>query len=98
MISDDERVIDLQHEALRATRAKDIAFSAYETHRKFHMAEVREVNRLTQLVAVLENEIEFIKGEIGVDRFDAIVERYHALNDAALRRMTGYAFTKGEHA
>jgi len=98
MIRDDERVIDLQHEALRATRAKDMAFAAYETHRHFHMAEVREVNRLTQLVAVLENELEFIREEIGVDRFDAIVERYHALNEAALRRMTGYSFTKGEHA
>lgn len=94
MIREDKRVAMLEHDLLRERRSKESAFEASELHRRFHMAEVREVNRLNQLVAHLESEMEFIKEQLGAARFDALVEKHQALVAAGMRRITGYMHTE----
>jgi uncharacterized protein YlxW (UPF0749 family) len=93
MIRDDERVVLLEIEAKKARYAKDLVYGEAETHRKAHMLEVAEVRRLQQQVAVLEGEMEYIREQIGETRFAEIVERYHVVNEAALRKLCGYNYT-----
>jgi uncharacterized protein YlxW (UPF0749 family) len=93
MICDDERVVLLEIEAKKARYAKDLVYGEAETHRKAHMLEVAEVRRLQQQVAVLEGEMEYIREQIGETRFAEIVERYHVVNEAALRKLCGYNYT-----
>lgn len=93
MIRDDERVVLLEIEAKKARYAKDLVYGEAETHRKAHMLEVAEVRRLQQQVAVLEGEMEYMREQVGEARFAEIVERYHVINEAALRKLCGYNYT-----
>jgi len=93
MICDDERVGLLEIEAKKARYKVDLVYGEAETHRKAHMLEVAEVRRLQQQVAVLEGEMEYVREQIGEARFAEIVERYHVINEAALRRLCGYNYT-----
>ena len=88
--------IDSEVETWKRLHAEAVATS--ETYRKFYRIERDEYTQLQKELAMRESELAFIAEQLGSRLWAELADKYDALQAAAVRQVTGYAYTKGEHA
>jgi hypothetical protein len=88
--------IDSEVETFKRMHSEAVA--AAETYRKFYRIERDEYVKLQKELAMRESELSFIAEQLGAKAWSALADKYDALQAAAVRKVTGYAYTKGEHA
>ena len=67
-----------------------------EFWRQRYHDEIRAFNKVQREADCMALEMDFVRAELGEERWAELVEKYHALHGAALRQTTGYAYTPRE--
>lgn len=85
----------VEHDPITEHRYRE-AVAMSEFWRQRYHDEIRAFNKVQRESDCMALEMDFVRAELGEERWAELVEKYHALHGAALRQTTGYAYTPRE--